>query len=116
MTFRDWFFEEEDRPYPHEVGIIQSLQHMSPTEQVRLDIRLHSPGPGRFSVPEEGHLDNDVLLKKALLDILEGRVQDDAIMKLVQVAIITDRQNHEKYLNQPPDPNTGSHSWHRAVD
>jgi hypothetical protein len=112
--FREWLSDQEAQPYPHEVEIIQTLQHLTPAQQVKLDIQLHNPDPGRFAGHEEEFLDKDAVLKRTLLDVLEGKIRDENTNQIMQAFVQIDRQNHMKYLSQPPNPNTGSHVWHRA--
>jgi hypothetical protein len=114
MMFRAWLVEDEDHPYPHETAVLHRLERSSPLEQIQIDISLHDPAPGRFSKPDEHSLSTDNRYKHLLADILQGHVNDDSIIAAVEKKVLHNRAEHNKYLSQPPNSNTGSHIWHRA--
>jgi hypothetical protein len=97
-------------------SLIQKLPTMSPVQQARVDIKLHEAALAegdRFNTSGEIFLAKDMELKKLVIKAFTQGATPEEIKRIVS-GLRNDIRIHNEYLNQMPNPNTGSHEWHRA--
>ena len=118
MFFKDFFQEEAgyDAPFDNEVDVLRKIQSLDPASLAQIDIGLHQKAVNQQRFTQSGNVDlvQDVPSKQRLVQILRGEITNPEQIQQTLVDLYKGQKRHFDYLKQPPDPNTGSHIWHRA--
>lgn len=97
---------------------ISGLDNMSPTEQARLDMKLHraalQPGDGRFNHSDQQMLASDIIeTKQRFINIINKLHPDPKEVSEVIDLIKRDIQSHVENMDSPSD-DYGTKAWHQT--